>query len=192
MNEVIDTLMVQVRGDTQAFAGDVTSMRGQLDGPFATTVDAAGSKIETSLARGIATGKLGFKDLESIALSALASIAASAVKLGLDSILSGGSSGSSGGGLLSGLTGSLFGSPGRATGGPVSPGQAYTVGENGPELFVPTSAGSIAANGTSAGQPRDVRVSINVSAPAGSSPELLAQSSRQVARAVRNSLNQDY
>jgi hypothetical protein len=35
--------------------------------------------------------------------------------------------------------------PGRASGGPVSPGKVYTVGERGPELFVPNSSGQIVA-----------------------------------------------
>lgn len=53
----------------------------------------------------------------------------------------------SGGGLLSGLFGG-----GRATGGPVKGGTAYMVGEAGPEMFVPASAGHIMPNaGTSAG-----------------------------------------
>jgi hypothetical protein len=69
----------------------------------------------------------------------------------------------------------------------VSPGQAYLVGERGPEVFVPTSSGAIAASRGGAA-PRDVRVSISVNGPAGSSPELLARSSRQVARAVRGAL----
>ena len=56
--------------------------------------------------------------------------------------------------------GAVFGLPGRATGGPVSPGRGYLVGERGPELFVPTSAGRVEAG--MPGRPRDVRVSINV------------------------------
>lgn len=39
---------------------------------------------------------------------------------------------------------SLF--PGRAMGGPVSAGQPYTVGEQGPELMVPSSSGTIIPN----------------------------------------------
>lgn len=35
----------------------------------------------------------------------------------------------------------------RADGGPVSPGKAYMVGEQGPELFVPNTAGNIQPNG---------------------------------------------
>jgi hypothetical protein len=60
------------------------------------------------------------------------------------------------------------------------------VGERGPELFVPTSAGQVAAAG-SAG-PREVRVAITVNAGAGEAPRALAQSSRQVARAVKAAL----
>lgn len=37
--------------------------------------------------------------------------------------------------------------PGRAIGGPVRAGQAYMVGESGPELFVPPMAGTVLSNG---------------------------------------------
>jgi hypothetical protein len=37
---------------------------------------------------------------------------------------------------------------------------------------------------------REVRVSINVNAPAGAAPEMLARSSRQIARAVRNAMRE--
>ena len=36
---------------------------------------------------------------------------------------------------------------GRATGGPVSRGRPYVVGERGPELFIPSQSGAIAASG---------------------------------------------
>jgi hypothetical protein len=39
----------------------------------------------------------------------------------------------------------------RALGGPVSPRSPYLVGERGPEVFIPTSAGSIAANNSRGG-----------------------------------------
>ena len=47
-----------------------------------------------------------------------------------------------------------YSTPGRAVGGPVSAGQAYTVGEVGRELFVPSQNGRIIPNnqiGTSGG-----------------------------------------
>ncbi|RYY22455.1 MAG: tail tape measure protein, partial [Sphingomonadales bacterium] len=70
--------------------------------------------------------------------------------------------------------------------GPVSPMRPYWVGERGPELFVPTSAGQVSVPG--GGGARDVRVAITVNAAGGDAPRALAQSSRQVARAVKAAL----
>ena len=60
------------------------------------------------------------------------------------------------------------------------------VGERGPELFVPTAAGTVVPPAARGGH--DVRVSINVSAPGEAAPAALARSSRQVARAVKAAL----
>ena len=188
MDEEIERLTVTVRADTQGFARDVAELRAQLDGPLGSSVNRAGALIENALGRAIRTGKFGFEDLKRVALSVLAEIANSAVRSALGGGDSGG--GGQGGGLLalglSALGSILGGSPGRATGGPVSPGRAYMVGERGPELFVPTSSGAVVAPSQSGA--RDVRISIAVNAPAGSAPEALARSSRQVARAVRGAL----
>ncbi len=199
MDEEIERLTVSVRADTQGFARDVAQMRGVLDGPLGAGIERAGILLENSLSKAIRTGKLGFEDLKSVALSVLAEIASAAIRSGLNEALGGSGSeggGSSGGGGGNGLInagvqllGALLGAPGRATGGPVSPGRAYLVGERGPELFVPTSSGSIAANSNGGGG-RDVRVSIAVNAPAGSAPEALSRSSRQIARAVRAALSE--
>ena len=88
-------------------------------------------------------------------------------------------------GLLSGLRGL----PGRATGGPVTAGRPYLVGERGPELFVPQGYGRVEPR--SGGGGRDVRVSISINAPAQSAPAAMQASSRQVARAVRRALMED-
>jgi hypothetical protein len=61
------------------------------------------------------------------------------------------------------------------------------VGERGPELFVPTAGGRIEPV-AAAGAAREVRVAITINAAAGAAPGVLAQSSRQVARAVRAAL----
>ncbi|WP_174286384.1 tail tape measure protein [Sphingomonas bacterium] len=180
-------MVVGVRADTAGFARDVAAMRAQLEGPLTAGADKASRAIEANLLRAVQTGKLGFADLEKTALSALDSIASSALKSGLAAIVgTGPGSGGSAGGLLSGLTGLVGGQPGRATGGPVSPGQAYMVGERGPELFVPTAAGQVDAGG--GGSARSITVSIAVNARAGEAPAALQQSSRQVARAVKAAL----
>lgn len=61
--------------------------------------------------------------------------------------LSGAFGGASGGGLggAFGLLAKSFGG-GMASGGPVGPGKAFLVGEEGPELFVPPGRGNIIAN----------------------------------------------
>jgi hypothetical protein len=194
MDEEIENLIVTVRANTQGFARDVGDMRAVLDGPFGAGVERAGQQLENALGRVIRTGKFGFEDLKRVALSVLAEIAASAIRAGLGGGAQGGNS--QAGGLLNAgiqILGAVLGAPGRATGGPVSPGRPYMVGERGPELFVPTSSGAVQAlgRGGGGGGRRDVRVSIAVNAPAGAAPETLARSSRQVARAVRAALSRE-
>lgn len=87
--------------------------------------------------------------------------------------------------LAQSLATAYFGAPGRATGGPVSAGRAYRVGERGPELFVPTASGRIEAAG---GAVRHIAITVNVQGQAGSDPQRLAQTGRQLARAVRRAV----
>jgi phage-related minor tail protein len=188
MDEEIERLLVSVRADTSGFARDVAAMRGELTGPFAAGAERAGLALENALVRAVRTGKLGFEDLKRVALSALAEIASSAIRSGIPAILGGGNGGGGKGlgATLANLFAAFAGAPGKAIGGPVSPGRPYLVGERGPELFVPTASGRIeAGNGR---QGRDVRISININAPAETAPRALAASSRQVARAVRQAL----
>ena len=181
MDEEIERLVVSVRADTAGFAKDVEAMRSSLEGPLVSGADKAGRGIENALVRAVRNGKLGFEDLGKTALSILDQIAAEAVRGGIDALVGSGGAGGSGlGNLLAGL---LAGAPGRATGGPVSPGRAYVVGERGRELFVPASAGQVTAAAPTGG--REVRVAITVNAPAGEGAKALQQSSRQVARAVK-------
>jgi hypothetical protein len=194
MDEEIERLVVSVRADTQGFARDVATMRAELDGPFAAGLERSGRLLENSLMRAIQSGKFGFDDLRQVALSVLSEIAAAAIRTGLSS-LTGSGSGQGGGGLLgalgSMLGGLLTGAPGRATGGPVSPGRAYRVGENGPEMFVPTSAGRIETAGRRGDTPVRLNLTVNVSDNSRmSAPDALQRSSRQVARAVRRAMMQ--
>ena len=166
MDDNVDSLLIDVRADTQGFARDIAEMRSTLDGKLIDGFSRAGTVLESGLVSAVRRGSLSFADLSGL--------------LNLGS-----------------LTGSLLGLPGRATGGPVSPGRGYIVGERGPELLVPTSAGRVEAldaggPGNSAGRGgRDVRVAISVVSPQGSSaPQSLQRSSRQVASAVRRALRE--
>lgn len=175
----LDTALVSVRADTTGFARDVAAMRGELEDVLGAGAERAALRLEAGLLRAVRSGKLGFEELKGVALSALDAIAAAALKAGVQSVLSGGGVS----GALAGLVGGL---PGRATGGPVSPGRAYVVGERGPEMFVPSSSGRVETGG--GGGVREVRVAITVHAAGGSAPGVLAQSGRQVARAVKAAL----
>ncbi len=89
MDETIETLIVGVRADTASFAQDAAAMQASLQTSLGTGARKAGSLIEASLAKAIASGKLGFADLEKTALAALGDIAAQAVSSGLSALLGG-------------------------------------------------------------------------------------------------------
>lgn len=73
----------------------------------------------------------------------------------------------------------------RADGGPVVPGSTYLVGERGPELFTPASAGSIGSAGGVT-----VNLTLNTMGGAGeierAMPQLETSLARAVARGQRN------
>lgn len=58
--------------------------------------------------------------------------------------------------------------PGRASGGPVSSGMPYMVGENGPELFVPGAAGTIVPSASGAGVIMNMVVNVDARSDAAS------------------------
>ena len=192
MPDTVDSLLIEVRANTQGFAADVAAMRGTFDSQLVDGFSRAGDALERGLMTAIRKGSLGFEDLRKIALNVIDQIASQALNNLFSQIGIGGSGGGSGSNLfqsLGNMIGSLLGLPGRATGGPVAPGRGYVVGERGPELFVPTSAGRIETGLSGPG--RDVRVNITIAAPQGTSaPQALQRSSRQVASAVRRALSE--
>lgn len=189
MKDDLDEMVVAVRADTGAFRGEIAALRGELEGSLGAGADAAGRAIERALTRAVMTGKLGFEDLKRLALSVMNEIARAAISNGIASLGGGQPSGGGGtGGLVSLATSvamALFGAPGRATGGPVSAGRAYRVGERGPEWFVPTASGRVE---TAGGGTRNIAITVNVRGEAGSEPQRLAQTGRQLARAVRRAV----
>jgi len=72
---------------------------------------------------------------------------------------------------------------GRAAGGPVTGGQQYMVGEQGPELFVPNQSGSIVPNNALGGQ---INVTVQAGAFLGSSDD-----AREFARRIYGALNDE-
>lgn len=78
---------------------------------------------------------------------------------------------------ISGVIDRIFGG-GRATGGAVTQGTAYMVGERGPELFVPNTSGSIVPNNAIGGN------TININVSGAIDPESTA---RQIISILNNS-----
>lgn len=189
MDETFDELVIGVRAATDGFASDLDGMRSKLDTSLLDGFARAGKVLERGLLSAIRNGSLGFDDLKKVALSALDEIAAYALTSGLNSLFGEGGDSGGLGGLLSKSLGALFGLPGRATGGPVSPGRGYLVGERGPEIFVPTASGRIETDAGLGGVGRDVRVAIQLATPRGTAaPTAMQRSSRQIASAVRRVL----
>jgi hypothetical protein len=86
------------------------------------------------------------------------------------------------GGLFGSLLGGVFDLfEGRASGGPVKGGVPYIVGERGPELFVPPTAGRIAPNVGS----NPISITMNIST---NNAESFRASQAQVAAAVLDSV----
>jgi hypothetical protein len=177
----VDTLVVDVRASTQGFAQDVAAMRATFDGTLVEGFARAGGVLERGLTSAIRRGSLGFEDLRRIALNVINEIAAQAVR----GLFGGAGSPSTGGPFKVDPTTGFPGFPGGVIYDLL--GRGYLVGERGPELFVPTSAGRIESAPTA--KARDVRVSIAVSSPgSAAAPQALQRSARQVASAVRRAL----
>ncbi|HET6537530.1 MAG TPA: tail tape measure protein [Sphingopyxis sp.] len=201
MGEELEDIFAGFRGDTGAMRREIIALKTEMGGPLVDEAERAGRAIERALLRGVAQGKFGFEDLKRVALSAMADIARGALQSGLGAIWGsdGGGAGSGGGGgggtsllgAAQGLALALLGAPGRATGGPVVNSRPYWVGERGPELFVPTSSGRVEAAGVAGGtNARPLSITVNVQGAAGQDPQRLAQSGRQLARAVRRAVMQ--
>jgi hypothetical protein len=117
-----------------------------------------------SLSSGLAQAILNGQSLGDALLNSIKAAASELISSGLLNLLSGGKRGVSFGESISAVT-SLFGG-GRATGGSVMPGRAYVVGENRPELFVPSTSGYImprVPSGQGGGGQQSVNVTVNPS-----------------------------
>ncbi len=155
-----------------ARAGEAAAALAALRAPAeqaARAIDEAFAKAGAGLARSLTHAAADGK----VSLSELARAVIEAVSAG-----SGG-----GGGLvqaLAGAVGSVF-SGARADGGPVAAGQAYLVGERGPELFRPATGGSIEPAGGGG-----VAVTINLQ---GGDTASLARSDAQLAQALARAVS---
>lgn len=157
---------------TAFVSGPVQSATSAID----TAVTRSFTSVENTIARAVISGKTSMDALVTSILAGFDRIATTQFLVKpVENV-------------LSSIAGSLLPIAGaRASGGPVDAGQPYLVGEQGPELFVPPSAGTIAPNASLA--PRSIV--LNVSTPdAGSflksETQIAAMLSRALARGQRN------
>ena len=160
-------------GGLEAEAAEAAAALEGLRGPaesvaraISAAFERAGASLTRSLARAASDGKITLDELAEAALRVVNALARSG----------GGDGNDLGAALAQAVSGAFRGS--RADGGPVLPGGSYLVGERGPEVFRPTSAGEIGpAGGTT----------INVRVERGAEGGLVrseAQVAQMLARAV--------
>lgn len=83
---------------------------------------------------------------------------------------------------ISGVIDSVFGG-GRAAGGPVTAGTTYLVGEKGPELFKPTTSGTIVPNNAMGGSGTTINLTVNGAIdPEGTARTIIDVLNRSTAR----------
>jgi hypothetical protein len=82
-------------------------------------------------------------------------------------------------GILGDIAGSIGGLIGLAGGGPVMAGHPYIVGENGPELFMPSGSGSIVPNGQFGIGRGGTTVNATIIMPVGSNGDDVVRAIRQ-------------
>lgn len=134
------------------------------------------TNMNSALDTFVETGKFNFSDLAQSIIKDILKIQLRAAAANLFSAI--GQTGA--GSFLSGLFGG-----GKAIGGPVYPGTPYLVGERGPELFMPASAGSIVPNnklssGGNAAVGNNTYITNNISAIDSKSVAQLFAENRQV------------
>jgi hypothetical protein len=118
---------------------EVDRAASETESALASAARGAASSIANSIGGAIMDTKRQLIDLGSIGRSVFGSLMGALVKMGLKIGLS---SLGPGGAAVAGFL---------AEGGPALPGKAYVVGERGPELFVPSTAGAVVPNHQLAG-----------------------------------------
>jgi phage-related minor tail protein len=153
-------------------SGPVQSATAAID----TAVQRSFTSVENTIARAVLSGKTSLGQLVAAILADFDRIATTQfIVKPIES-------------ALTAIAGAILPIGGaRAAGGPVAAGVPYLVGEQGPELFVPPSSGSIAPNAAL----RGAQITLNVTAADAQSflkseTQIAAMLSRALARGQRN------
>jgi len=158
---------------------------------FKTAIDGVAQNFADLVVKGKANWAQLFDSLESAIVKQLASQALNQLIKKLSTLGNSDSSGdnsgdnSGGGGFFSSLIGGLFGG-GKASGGPVAPGVSYLVGEQGPETFVPGTAGTIIPNPGSSSPQVNANFTMNIHG--ATDPDTFRKAAPQVQAQIYRSL----
>ncbi len=154
--------------------GPVMDATSAIEGAVTKSFDA----VANTIARAAVSGKLSMDQLVSAILADFERIAISQFIVKPIE------------GVVSSIAGSLLPIGGAlASGGPVSAGETYLVGEQGPELFTPAGAGTVTSNADL--KARGPQIVVNVQTQDASSflksrSQIAAMMSRALARGQRN------
>src|SRR5450830_403907 len=184
-------------GATQAFA-DYRDNAENVAGQVESALTGAFRSAEDAFVAFVTTGKLSFSSLATSivadiariqakkALAGLGGLALDALGLGLG--ISDAQVETSHSDGMAYMNNQLNGyTPPRASGGPVWNGQSFLVGERGPEIFTPSSAGTIIPNGSGAGGGA-VTVNMEMNFAEGGTSSTTSGDSHQQAKAFGETL----
>ncbi|WP_375203646.1 phage tail tape measure C-terminal domain-containing protein [Hyphococcus sp.] len=154
-------------------AGEIESIARERIAPAAALIDeafaTAANSIQSNLARAAERGEISLKKLTQALLKDLRRFAINnLVRQPVQNLVSN---------LLTNAFGGANFGGGRAGGGPVAPGASYLVGEGGPELFTPGSAGTVRPLGGAG-------MTVNISLPGVTDVQSFKRSETQVAAAL--------
>ena len=148
------------------------------------TMSTGMEKFTDTLSNAFSDGKLEMNDFKGFFKQTMSQMIKDAIfgsnkiSQSLGSSLHGGGGKKSGiGGFFKSVIGSLFGA--RASGGPVTAGKSYIVGEQGPEMFTPSGNGNIARNGSGGGGGLTVNFNLN-SIDSRSGTEFIIEQKKQI------------
>jgi hypothetical protein len=149
VDEAIDALVTQLGALGPAAEQAVADVQPAL-AEISTFADEAARNIQDALGDTLQASLSGnFDSIADLWQNMLTRMVAEAAAAELNKYLFGGGVGGGSGGAFADII-KMFSSFGgaRAVGGPVTAGRAYLVGEKGPEIMVPRTAGTVLPNGT--------------------------------------------
>lgn len=165
----LDKAILKVEADTQPLSTALKNVQKEADQSFSSIV-----KMSEKIGVGFINAAVKGESLKGVLHDLLSDLARSTFKQTVSDPLSS---------LVGSFVGHLFG---RASGGSVSQNVPYLVGERGPELFTPSSAGRITSDPAMTNQSSNESWGVNISIDARGADAGAAERLRSVASDIQN------